>query len=494
MPKTQLPITNGLYLSRSKPISRQELQNLYVNINEKGGLAKESLFGTPGSEQLATAGNELFVNRGAHVMNKIAYFVNGTSLYRLTRTISGAGVESFALDSLGTIPGSSRVSMADNGTQLIVVVAGSPSTGYIWVQDTTTFTIITDADFVANGNPQHVVYIDGYFLLTTDTKKFIISSLNDGLAYNPLDFGSAEADPDDIVAPIVIGNQLYIAGSETLELFRNAAATTGAAFPFLRVEGGVISTGAQAAFSIVNVSLVTGGSTFFFIGGDTNDEPRVFMFTGAGVAVVSDDGIDDALKQLTDTQLSNVFAWTYTQSGETFVGFALPTTVLVYGVKSGRWHERKSWALVDDVSSQFRWRVNSVVKAYGRILVGDSIDGRVGAIDMDCYDEYGNNIIRMVSTIPFSNTGNPLFSPMLELTCESGVGNNVDPDPKVSMDYSLDGKTWAPRRERRLGKKGEYKKRQIWRKIKRAARFAVFRFSISAKVKVVFIKLEGQFR
>lgn len=494
MPDTPLPFTGGLYKSRSLPISAQEASNLYVHINEKGGLSPESLFGTPGLDQLATSGGALETNRGAHVMAKIAYYVNGATLYRLTRTITGAG-DTFTLDSLGTIPGSGRVSMADNGTQLMVVVAGTPSRGFIWVEDTTTFTEIVDVDFVANGNPQHVTYIDSFFLLTTDSKKFIISALNDGLAYNALDFGSAEADPDDIVAPLVVNNQLYIAGAETLEPFRNAAATTGAGFPFIRVEGGVISTGVQAAFSIVNVSLRGGGSTFFFIGGDANDEPRVFNFTGAGVAVVSDDGIDTLLEALTDTQLSNVFAWTYSQGGETFVGFRLPTTTIVFGIKSLRWHERKSFEIVDDISNEITWRVNSVVKAYGLILVGDNQDGRVGSVDLEDFDEYGQNIIRTFATIPFSNNTKRILVPSVELTCESGVGNDVDPDPMVSMDRSVDGgKTFTPRRERRLGKKGENKKRQIWRKNGRAARFELFRFTTSAKVKIVFIKLEADVR
>ena len=333
---------------------------------------------------------------------------------------------------------------------------------------------------------QIVVYIDGYFLITTDSKKFIISALNDGLSYNALDFGSAEADPDDIVAPVVVNNQLYICGGETLELFRNAAATTGAGFPFIRVDGGVVSTGVFAAFSVVNAA-----GTFFFIGGDANDEPRIFVFSGGDAIVISTDAIDSLLEELTDTQLGDVFSWTYTQNGTTFIGWTLPSTVVVYDTKSKRWHERKSFDVIDDVSNEFRWRANSVIKAYGRILVGDNQDGRVGALDLDVYDEYGQNILRTLATIPFSNVGNAIRVPSIELTVESGVGNDIDESPLISMERSLDGKTWSPRRERKIGKKGQYGRRSIWRRNGRAARFEVFKFTMSAKVKVVFIKLEA---
>jgi len=488
MPKTQLPMTGGFYVSRSLPLSAQQCSNLFVHISEGGGLANEVLFGTPGSIQLATSGTNLQTNRGSFEKNGIPYFVNGTTLFKLTQVISGTGAESFTLDSLGTIPGEGRVSMAENGTQLCILVPGGD--GFIFDENAgTPFLKITDTDFKANGNPQHVVYIDGFFLFTTDTNKFIISALNNGLAYNALDFGSAEADPDRVVAPVVLNNILFIAGAETIEPFRNAAATTGAGFPFVRIEGGVISTGVFAAFSLVKTS-----GLLAFIGGGKTDDPSIFTYNGSNIVPISTDAIDDLLAPLTETQLGNVFAFEYSQGGDRFVGFTLPTTTIVYEFKSQKWHERKSFDIIKDVAAETRWRANSVVKAYGRILIGDNQDGRVGSIDLDILDEYGQNIISTFSTMPFSNIGDNLKFPFIELTTESGVGNGNDPDPMISMDRSLDGKTFTPRRERSMGKTGEFKKRQIWRRNGNARRFEVFRFTISAKVKKVFIKLEANIK
>jgi len=487
MPATQLPITGGLYINRSKPISNQKCQNLYVHVNEGGGLANESLYGTPGSNLLATSGVNQEANRGSWEMNKIPYFVNGDTLFRLTRTVSAQGVESFSLDSLGTIAGSGRVSMANNETQLCIVVPGTISTAYIWNEGTSTFTEITGVtNFKANGEPQHVVYIDNFFLFTTDTKKFIISNLNNGLLYNALDFGSAEADPDEIVAPIVINNIPYIAGSKTFEPFRNAAAQTGAGFPFIRIDGGIINIGVFSAFSLVRAS-----GTFFFIGGGKNEEPSVYQFSGANSFPVSNDGIDELLGELTEEQLSNVAGWSYSQNKQRFVGFILPTTTIVYNLTNKKWHERKSFDIVDGVATEFRHRVNSVVKAYGRILVGDSIDGRVGEMKLDIFTEYGQNIIRDVSTLPFSNVGGIIKVSRIELVMESGVGNADDPDPTIWMRRSLDGKTFTTARTRKIGKAGEFKKRQMWRRNGKAEQFELFRFTTSAKVKIVIIKLEG---
>lgn len=480
MPKIDLPFTGGYYVSRSLPISNQQCKNLYVHINTGGGLAPESLYGTPGSNQLATTGGTGEANRGGHVKNDVPYFVNGNTLYVLNRTVDAQDVETFNTVALGTIEGDGRVSMADNGTQLCILVPGGK--GYIYNEAAgTPFEEITDVDFRANGDPQQVVYIDGFFLFTTDQKKIIISALNNGLAYNALDFGTAEADPDKIVAPIVNNNQLFVGGSETFESFNNVG---GSGFPFQRLEGGGFSVGVFSPFSLINVS-----STFMFVGGATNEAPSVYAFTGSGFAIVSSDAINVLLEKLTAEQLENVFAMSYSEGAARFVAWVLPETTIVYDLTSKRWHERGSYDIVDDVTSEFRWRANSAIKAYSRILIGDSQDGRIGEIDLDILDEYGQNILRTISSLPFSNRGESIKVPSIELTLESGVGNATVPDPVISMDRSKDGKTFSDRRTRRAGKVGEYDHRAIWRRNGRAARLEVFRWTMSDKVKWVLIKV-----
>ena len=154
MPKIQLPIANGFYASESLPISAQRCINWYPNIVQTQGLSQETLIGTPGIRQLVTTGVINEQNRGIHVMSGICYFVNGESLYRLDRTIDANGNDVFAYTTLGAILGTGPVSMADNGTQLMILVPGGA--GSIWVEGTSTFTADIDAvdsDFTVNGNP-----------------------------------------------------------------------------------------------------------------------------------------------------------------------------------------------------------------------------------------------------------------------------------------------------------------------------------------------------
>ena len=478
MPVTTLPIANGFYLSESLPISAQECTNWYANIVQTQGLNNETLLGTPGLKQLAISGDLNQVNRGAQTMAGVPYFVNGNTLYRLNKT-SSDGVDSYDLEGLGNIEGEGRVSIANNGTQLMVLVPGGK--GYIFTDSPDTFTEITDSDFRANGEPQIVVYIDGYFVVTTDSKKFIISSLNDGLSYNALDFGTAEADPDDIVAPIVFKNQLFIGGTSTMEAFENIG---GADFPFVRT-GLFLDKGIDSAFSIIVTS-----DTFMFIGGGLNESPAIWAFAGNTVQKVSTTAIDSILQRVDEDELKQSFSWSYAQKGAYFIGFSLPSTTIVFDTVTQRWHERKSKITnIKGAVNTLRFRANSVITAYGLVLCGDSQDGRIGSLDPDVYDEYGINIIRRVATQPFQNNMKPFMVPSLELTVESGVGNDQVDDPKIMLDISRDSKTFGYTRTRPLGKKGEYTKRAIWRRNGRMPRFAILRFTLTDAVKPVIIQL-----
>lgn len=480
MARVILPIANGFYISDSLPVSAQECVGWYPNIVQAPALSNAVLFGTPGSTQLATSGaSVLQANRESHTLAGLPYFVNGGFLFRTDRTIAGDGSESFATVNLGVIEGTGRVSMADNGTQLFIMVPGGK--GYIFTTGPDTLTEITDGDFTANGAPQHVVFINGAFVLTTDSKKFIKSADNNGLAYDALDFGTAEADPDNIVAPIVFKNQLFIGGSETIEAFQFIET---ADFPIIRT-GLFIEKGIDSAFSIVNAN-----DTFMFIGGGRNESPAIWSFQGNNVVKVSTTAIDSILQDLTDTELSATFSYAYAQKGAYFVAFALPNTTLVIDTINGRWHERKSQIISPQgVTSTVRGRINSLVTAYGRVLVGDSQDGRIGSLEPNTFTEYGGNILRRIATQPFQNNMKPFVVPSIELTMQSGVGNAAVPDPRIRMDRSVDGgRTYKLDRTRRIGKVGETRHRAIWRRNGRASQSEIFRWTLSDPIKPVIIQ------
>jgi hypothetical protein len=432
--------------------------------------------GTPGLYQVATSGDSITEkSRGVHTFNGRLYTVNGNTLWRVNNNGT--------LTDLGVIVSDTRVVMTNNDSQLLILVPGE--SGYIFTESPDTLTEITDSDFRANGNPQYATFIDAYFVFTTDEKKFIVSALNDGLTYDALDFGSAESSPDGVVVPFVYKNQLFIGGEYTLEAFTNQG---GAEFPFQR-SGLFLEEGVFAPYSPVSTK-----DTLLFIGGGKNESPAVWALEGNGTRKVSTTAIDEMLQRLTADEISAVFGWSYGQAGHYFVGFSLPTTCIVFDTTTGRWHERQSRVERPDTSFEtISYRVKGFATAYGKLYVTDSQDGRVGIADIDTYTEYGSVIVRTVATQPFQNNMEPFFVPSLEATVESGVGNADDPDPKIEMQVSRDGgKTWSDERARPMGKIGEYTRRAVWRRNGRSARFDVYRFSLSAPVKPVFLQLTAQ--
>jgi hypothetical protein len=482
----EIPLSNGFYVDESLPVALQQCTN-WIPVNSQAStITQRALYGSAGIRQATTTGSDSTdANRGAWILDGIPYFVNGTGLYSLTRTFP-SGVETFTANLLGTITGSGRVSMADNGTQLIIVVPGTPTVGYVYTVAGGLVTI-TDVDFTANGNPQFVVYIDGYFALSTDTKKWIVSALNDGTSYNALDFGSAEQDPDPIVAPIVHNNQIFLTGSRTTEGAQNIG---GSGFPFQR-NNVFLDKGCYAGFSLISTN-----QQFFMIGGGKNEKAAIYAYQGGGYVKISTPAIDKAIDGYSDAVIATAFSMAWSEKGQFYVAFVFTDRAFVWNMTTQLWNELKSGILnsVTTEVEQTRWRVNSMVTAYGYNLVGDSQDGRIGILDDGVYTEYSQNIIRVFNPPPLYNGGRPFRLPWVELVMENGVGDATTPEPIISMAISEDARLFDYERNRKIGPVGKYGQRTIWKKNGRFPRMGILQFRLSDPVKPVVIRLDARIK
>ena len=483
MPRINIPIDNGLYVSDSLPLSNQLCTNWYPNTPQvQGALSQGNLFGGAGLEQIATTGIAKQINRGMHVKAGKPYFLNGEELVRIDRSFDGDGNEVFTNAVIGTIPGDDRVSMADNGTQLMVLVPGGE--GYIIDESAgTEFLQITDLGFKANGDPQIVTFIDSYFVCSTDSKKFIRCDANDGNSWNSLNVYTAESDPDDIVGLQVYNNKLFVFGSETIEEFNNNAGV------FQRT-GFFIDKGLYGKFATIATS-----NGFMWIGGGTNESPAIWTLNGNTPQKVSTTAIDSALQDFSLEQIQQAFAYSYAQNGAYFVGFSLPTRTFEINTITGKWNERTSQIINSKgLTETIRWRVNSLGTAYNRVLCGDSQDGRIGSVDDDTYTEYGGAIIRTFSTQVVSDQGNALIVSQLEATMEAGVGDLITTEPQIRVSFAKDGKSFGNALVRDIGGIGEFNRRAIFYRLGRFPRMFLVKVVMSDPVKPVFIKLEANVR
>lgn len=414
----EFPIAEGFYEDASKPIASQECSNWIPQVPQTNALSQAQLIGTPGISAFADSGNT--PTRGSHVMNGLAYKVTGDTLWRVNSDTTTTD--------LGTISGTLKTSIADNGVQMCIVVPGGDAYIYTVAGGLVT---ITDSDFTTTLGPsQQVVFVDGYFVhfnndsAASTSPIFFVSALKDGTSYDALDFGTAEADPDDITGIHVSRNQLYIGGGKTIEPFANIG---GAGFPFQRISGGVVPKGVKAKFSMIEFD-----DSYAFLGGGLNEQPSVWKFTGSSGQKISTAAIDLVIQSFTDAEQQDIFCTVYGEYGGFFLNLHLKDRVFTFdsfaSALSGRpkWHERKS---KDRFGQLTLWRVNGIIQAYGMTLVTDNQDGRVGVLDRDIYTEYGDSINRVFSTAPFQSEGENITVSEMELTCESGVGLGADDEP-----------------------------------------------------------------
>lgn len=496
----ELPIATGFYEDATKLISSQECINWIPQTPQTQGFSAAQLVQTQGVSLFTTTSN--FGARGAIVMNSLAYTVNGTQLHRIDA--DGTKVD------LGAVSGSGIVSLATNGTQICIVVPGAAAYVYSVAGGLVT---ITDTDFTTSLGPsQQVVFVDGYFVHYNNTSAasnqavFFISNLNDATAYDPLDFGTAEADPDNITGLHVNSNRLHVGGFKTIEPMANIG---GDGFPFQRINGGLIQKGIRAKFSSRDFD-----NSFCFVGGGTNERAAVWRLVGQGAQKISTAAIDNILQNLTESELGNVFSTTYAENGAYIYYIHLNSRTFGYDASTQLWHERKS----KNTDMQLvNWRVNGIIEVYGKILVTDAQSGRIGLLDKNTYTEYGESIQRVVSTQPFLNQGNAFSFSEMEVTCETGTADPVavglsrydvegyqevgfdEPPfliatepPRIQRQFSDDGGyTWSNATSRSLGRQGDYTIRQVWKREGTANRLRVYRYIIDEPIKTSIIKLEA---
>ena len=451
----RLPFAINCYRHRSLPVSAQRVINWYAEAQPADAKARVVLLPTPGLTVFATLPQGPV--RGLHVMGDVLYAVGGGALYRVT---SGA-----AVTFVGNIDGTGAVSIADNGTQLIVV---EPVSRKAWVATETSFQQITDAAFEL---PVGVDVLDGYAaFVKADSTEFFLSAINDALTYDALDFASAEGSPDNIVAIKRVGRELWLFGENTTEIWSNVGA---ADFPFLRVSGAFVERGCAAAFSVA-----TGGGTVFWLG----DDKVIYAADGFKPKRISTHAIEQAIAGY--SRVDDARGWYYEQEGHQFFVLVFPDAgeTWVYDLTTGGWHERES-------EGYDTWRCACGVAFATGIIGGDVRDGRLYRVDTVLYDDAGEEVRRSVTGTTMHAEQRMLRFSGLEAEMESGTGlaYGQGVEPYVWLQKSDDGgRTFGNERWATLGRQGVYRTRVRWNRLG-AARNRVFRISMSDPVRTALI-------
>jgi len=472
------PILGQSYVARSINEADNRMVNMFPEITPDGGKEAAYLMRAPGLRLLATVGNGPV--RGMWTYNGQAYVVSGTSLYELNNDYTSTLI--------GTIEGSDPVSIADNGTQMFI--AASPL-GYIYNQLTNELQQISDIDFPGS---KMVGFLDGYFVFSEpNSQKFWITSLYEGTEIDPLDFASAEGSPDGIVSLFCDHRELWLFGTQSVEVWYNAGTPD---FPFQRIQGAYNEIGCAAAFSVAKLD-----NTLFWLGADARGKGVIYRANGYNAQRVSTHAVEYSIQGYGD--ISDAVAFTYQQDGHAFYVINFPTLnrTWVYDVATGAWHERAGFS----DGSFIRYRPNCQMAWNDSIVVGDFQNGKVYALDLDVYSDAGlpQKWLRSWRALPTGqNNLKRTAHHSLQLDCETGVGldgydyldqqeilcqngpallcENGSPlilqqqtlvyttgvNPQVMLRWSDDGgHTWSNEHWRSMGRIGEYGYRTIWRRL-----------------------------
>lgn len=451
-----IPILSNAYKGYTTANSVERRINCFPELGE--GKTVNKIHGTPGSKLFSNIGT--FSSRGLYVFNDLLYTVMGNTLYEV------------ATDGTATSKGTvntnyGRVSMADNGTELIIV---DGTNGYIFSSDT--LTQIADADF-PNGATT-VAFLGGYFIVddASNTGRYYYSALYDGTSWDALDFATAETIPDALVSVFEDHGQLLLFGDRSIEAWYVSG---DADLPFSIVGGATIRWGLAARFSVSYFD-----NSVAFLGKRKEDGAlQVVRLAGYQVERISNDAIEYEIQNYSVT--NDAFSYSYTLFGHTFfvLGFPSANVTWVYDAATKLWHEMQTNG-IRHISDGYAYFNN-------KHIISDFAHGELYQLDMGTYTDNGITIKRSF-VMPYIHDNNEeyLFGPSLQVQLEHGIGliSGQGSDPKIMMDYTDDGKTWSNKKIRGIGKQGEYLVRAKWNRLGRF-RNRAFRITMTDPVKFV---------
>lgn len=160
--------------------------------------------------------------------------------------------------------------------------------------------------------------------------------------------------------------------------------------------------------------------------------------------MISDAYVARAVKAWADPALTVASA--HVVNDHLFVVFRNPDGCVVFDQTSGLWHERQSY-------ESSTWRVRHIVECFDMTLGCSATTGTIYRIDAEAYDEDGDPLV-MEAVTPYAYAGNARLTVSdVEVVAQLGVGS-LTLDAQISLEKTVNGRTWGEVRRRRLGKVG----------------------------------------
>jgi len=448
----------GTYEGRSKNVGTVRYINLFPDIVGKEIVA----IGTPGLALFKNVGPAPI--RGLYSFASYLFIVAGNSLYRCVT----AGLPVKITDTLSTVVG--PVWITDDGNYLVIT---DGTDGYTYRPSTGVFAKITDVDFPAL--PGACCFMDGRVLVHHDgTQNFYASDAYNPTSWNALNFGTAQADQDNISTLLSTFSNIFVFGKKNTEIWYNAG-TVG--FPFAVNPAATFNTGCAAPFSVCRTGDT--GNTIIWLARTDQGSGFVVRSEGGSPETISTPEMEYWLSKYSTVNDAEAFA--YRIEGHNFYVLTFPTEgkTWAYELAINTWHELSSGV------NGGRHRSRCYTYFDGKHIVGDFETGNVYYYDMDNYTDNGENIIRTLIAPTIGDYSGKFRFERFDLLMETGVAGNIGDAGQVMLSMSDDnGHTWGNEHWASIGKQGSFGTRVFWNRLG-SAFFKVFKIKISARVKIV---------
>lgn len=388
------------------------------------------------------AGMNEMIDVSSHVHLRGAIMVGSTMVAVFDERVYAVEMSGPTLiaTNLGELQGTGRVTIARNRAATPDIVAVTEDGAFsLYVNATPIVFADSDVPF-----PLSVCNVNGYFIFVIGDGRIIASELNSvSVATNS--FVTYQNRPGGLLVGVTFGGELIVFGRSGGAVYRDEGTSP---FPLKFVTD--ISHGIIGTFAIAGWE--EGWSNQLIWVGDDN---VVYRLNGYVPEAISSDDVTRIISaaakaQQGDTLEASVHMegrnaiWRLTNPGE---------WTWEYNTTTGNWNERKSYNRED-------CRASCSIKAFGRWIAGDRVNGKLYEILEGYYregDEHLQYILRSGSYAAFpSRLKNPRMD--FDFTAAVGMAAGEDPietDPWVLIRWSKDGGySFGNPVTRRLGAEG----------------------------------------
>lgn len=464
----------GVGLQSDTPVvTAKLLQNFYVEFRPEGEKSRVVARGFPGLDLFVDVGDTPWRGPCIEVQqNSLLYGVHRAKF----KEVNNAGV----VVDRGTLNTSvGFVSMAHDGERVVVV---DGTDGYRYNIATTTFVQITDVDFPVN--PTSIDWLNGFFIAGFDNGTFYLSE--DGLAWDALDFATAEASPDRLVRNFVDHGEVILFGDVSTEFWGISGSLD---LPFSKLQGTDAEWGLAARASAVKFD-----DSVAFLCKNRLGQVLVGKIAGHAVQKLSTPDMDRIINSY--ASVSDATAYSYLLDGHSMYQINFPSAGYSWSFDglTGIWSKRKSFGVnyhrglfatqflsktvISDATSGRLYRMNPETLTEN----GEAIEGEITGEHWDNELEW-----LQIDKIRLDWEVGPNYAIPGSLTTWDGEGTLwVDPDTGTQWDYQEeaaaqcmlqisrdDGKSWGIEQWKSIGLLGNYGHVVEWRRLGRARRYTI---------------------